>query len=443
VIRHLCCLACLGAGLVFGGAGTPGQVAGSELRRTPLVRAVAATLPSVVNIRGRKTVPSPMGEDYPEGSRRVNGMGTGVFIDHRGYILTNYHVVDGVSRIQVTMHDGNSRIATLVAGNPDTDLAVIKVSGDEPYPVVHVGTSDDLMLGEPVLAIGNAFGYPYTITRGVISALHRTVEVSDTQKYEDLIQTDASINPGNSGGPLINADGEMIGLNAAVRIGAQGIGFAIPIDNALAMAADLLNVESVDDHWHGITARRVAGPAGPQLLVESIIKDSPAYQAGIRVGDVIDKVEDREIARAIDFERALIGRSTNEGIPITVSRQGETQNVNLVMTRRAAGPATDVAQQAWTLLGLRLQPIPASQFRNRSSRYRGGLQVTDVRENSPAQRQGIRAGDVLVGMHIWETISLENVAYVLRHADSEQVKFYILRGSDTLYGHLPMTLQRR
>lgn len=417
--------------------------AASELRYTPLVRAIDKAVPAIVNIRGRKTVHSQPGESLDDGARRVNGMGTGVIIDERGYILTNFHVVDGVSRIHVTMYDGEAHIATLVSGDPTIDLAVIKISSDEPFSVITIGTSSDLMLGETVVAIGNAYGYPTTVTEGIISALHRTVEVSDTQKYEDLIQTDASINPGNSGGPLLNIDGEMIGLNAAVRIGAQGIGFAIPIDNALTMAARLLNVERLENHWHGITGRTAGEVSDRRFVVESVVRGSPSDKAGVRTGDTIVKVGGRPVERALDLERAMIGLTTGQEVPITVNRDGQSQQLKLVMTSRSARPSGTVTEEAWTALGMRLQPVPQSQFRQLSSRYRGGLKVIAVREGSPADRQGIRSGDVLVGMHIWETISMENMAYILRHANAGQVKFYILRGDETLYGHLPVAMRTR
>jgi serine protease Do len=419
------------------------RASASELRFTPLVRAIEKAVPSIVNIRGRKTVPPQAGESLADGARRVNGMGTGVIIDERGYILTNFHVVDGVSRIHVTMHDGETHIASLVSGDPSIDLAVIKISSDEPFSVITIGTSSDLMLGETVVAIGNAYGYPTTVTEGIISALHRTVEVSDTQKYEDLIQTDASINPGNSGGPLLNIDGEMIGLNAAVRIGAQGIGFAIPIDNALAMAARLLTAERLDNHWHGITGRSTGEVSDRRFVVESVVRDSPSDKAGLQVGDAIVKVGNLRVERALDFERALIGQPTGKEVPVTIRRNGQSRQLSLVMTTRSPRPSGNVADEAWSALGMRLQSVPASQFRRLSTRYRGGLKVIAVRDGSPADRQGIRSGDVLVGMHIWETISMENVAYILRHANSTQVKFYILRGDETLYGHLPVAMRNR
>src|SRR5262249_33336187 len=176
-------------------------------------------------------------------------------IDERGYILTNYHVVSDVRRIEVTLDDGRSFVGETVAFDSSADLAVIKIPTSKPLPTIHIATSCDLMVGESVIALGNAFGYEQTVTRGIISALGRDVQVSDVQAYDDLIQTDASINPGNSGGPLLNIDGEMIGVNVAVRAGAQGIGFAIPIDSALTVAAKLLNVQRLRGKSHGLVTQ--------------------------------------------------------------------------------------------------------------------------------------------------------------------------------------------
>ncbi|HTU26795.1 MAG TPA: trypsin-like peptidase domain-containing protein, partial [Pirellulales bacterium] len=246
---------CWGLSLALAVAASPAlrPAAATELRRTAEVRAVEQARGSIVNIHGQKTVVS--GDD---GARRgetpqhVNGMGTGVIIDGRGYIITNYHVVEGVKKIQVTLASGKSYVASTVSHDPPTDLAIIKISAREELPVITVGTSSDLMTGEPVIAVGNAYGYEHTVTRGIVSALHRTVHVSDAQQYQDLIQTDASINPGNSGGPLLNIDGEMIGINVAVRAGAQGIGFAIPVDMAMSIAANLMSVEKIESTYHGV-----------------------------------------------------------------------------------------------------------------------------------------------------------------------------------------------
>jgi serine protease Do len=414
---------------------------GSEFRRSPIVKAVADAEPAVVNIHGRKTVRNESASfGTADATRQVNGMGTGIVIDRRGYILTNYHVVEGVSNIQVSLSDGKNTVARLISHDPKTDLAVIKIDGKQPLPSIHFGTSCDLMKGEPVIAIGNAFGYEHTVTDGIISALHRNVQVSDEQKYSDLIQSDASINPGNSGGPLLNIDGEVIGINVAVRVGAQGIGFAIPIDEALEVAARLMSTERLEQTSHGIVGKTVCEPAKRQFVVSTVRENSPAGKAGLKNGDVITSVAGQKVERGLDVELALLGQQTGDDLEIEVVRSGATVPLQLALaplSRTSVKPA--LADRSWNTLGLRLSVMDQSEFTRLGTRYRGGLTVLEVRPNSPAAQQGIRRGDVLVGMHVWETISLENIAYILDRDDLsklDSIVFYIVRGSDTLFGHL-------
>jgi len=418
---------------------------GSELRQTPIVKAVQRARGAVVNIRGEKTVAAAAAQAGAlDGARRVNGMGTGVLIDPRGYIITNHHVVEGVREIQVTLADKKLYMATLVARDLETDLAIIKIDCPQPLPVIPIGTSSDLMQGEPVIAVGNAYGYEHTATDGIISALHRPVQVSDAQFYDDLIQTSASINPGNSGGPLLNIDGEMIGINVAVRAGAQGIGFAIPADRALAVAAKMLASATVQKAWHGavIAADAEVGEKGP--VVASVEQKSPAAEGGLEPGDVITAVGDTETKRALDFQRAMLSRKAGEKVALAIQRGAEKRTVTLTLTDPPREIKTP-ARPAWELLGLDLKPIPAQEFRAaHHTRYRGGLAVSEVRPESPAASQGIRPGDVLVGMHVWETVSLENVSYVLKRTDLATIsplKFFILRGNETLYGYLPLPVK--
>lgn len=417
----------------------------SELRITPIVKAVQQAAPAVVNIQGEKTIAAA---DFTggsvEGVRRVNGMGTGVIIDPRGYILTNHHVVAGVRQINVTLDDGSQLTARLIARDPETDLAILKVDASKPLPVITIGTSSDLMPGETVIAVGNAYGYEHTITRGIISALHRAVQVSEAQFYNDLIQTDASINPGNSGGPLLNIDGEMIGVNVAVRAGAQGIGFAIPVDLAMEAAARLLAKCNAAQVQHGLVPGAMKPAAGEQgVPVAEVAADSPAARAGLAPGDRIRTIDGRTLSGALDFERALLERRPGEMLELEVERAGEVRKLQLALAEPVA-PGTLPNHPAWTVWGLQLEPIAPEVFRQRfNTRYRGGLEVRGVRSASPAANQGIRPGDVLVGLHIWETISLDNVAYVLKRPDLSSfspVKFFILRGNETLYGYLPLPL---
>ncbi|RIK76695.1 MAG: serine protease [Planctomycetota bacterium] len=400
-----------------------------------MVRAVEKARPSVVNLRGQKTV-----REEGAAAREVNGMGTGVVIDPRGYIITNNHVVEGVRRIEVTLHDGKALVAHVVSTDPKTDLALIKVDADEPFEVITIGTSSDLMIAEPVVAMGNAYGYEHTVTRGIISSLHRTVQVSDAQQYEDLIQTDASINPGNSGGPLLNVDGEMIGINVAVRAGAQGIGFAIPVDNAMAVAARLMSIERIDRNWHGLVGKPVEKDGKHRLVVDKISEQSPAALGELKPGDVITSMGDVAVERPLDVERALLGRKAGEEVPVVVERDGKPLKLSLVLAAKGRN-ALPTEERVWDALGMKLAAINTRDLREQLTKYRGGLKVVAVKDDGPARKQGIRPGDILVGMHVWETISIDNVEYILNRPEINEivpVKFYIVRDGETLIGRLPI-----
>ena len=430
--------------LIISTTGAPNRALASppdapSLRRSAVVRAVQKALPSVVNIKGRKTIRTDDADpEHGDPFRKVNGMGTGVIIDARGYILTNYHVVENVERIQVTLADRRSYVGRLIARDPVSDLAVIKIDAESPLPAIDIGVSSDLMLGEEVIAIGNAFGYEHTVTRGIISALHREVQVSVTQTYDDLIQTDASINPGNSGGPLLNIDGQMVGINVAVRVGAQGIGFAMPVDEAMEIAARLLCVERIEGLAHGVVGKTEAVGTERCFVVTRIRENSAAAKCGLRRDDVIMAVDQLPIHRALDFERALLGRKGGQPVELAVQRNGQLLTLELVL---AGGSqlADDFDRRTWSVLGMKLVPMAPEESRALRVRYRGGMRVVAVRPGGPAARQGIRTGDVLVGMHVWETISKDNVLYILNHRDFERfqpLKFFILRGTETLYGHM-------
>jgi serine protease Do len=421
--------------------------AGSELRNNPIVKAVQNVRASVVNIRGEKTLAPVSGQaSATDANRHVNGMGTGVVIDPRGYIITNHHVVDGVKEIQVTLVDGDHYTARLVARDMETDLAIIKIEAGKEVPAITLGSSADLMPGEEVIAVGNAYGYEHTVTHGIISALHRSVQVSDAQFYEDLIQTDASINPGNSGGPLLNIDGEMIGINVAVRAGAQGIGFAIPVDKAMAVAATLLANRNGNRFWHGVLlAPEKNSVSKDAVTIASVEPKSPAADAGLKPGDVIEKIDGKEIRRRLDFQRAMLEHKPGDAFELSLKRSSEQISVSLKLADLPETLKTPL-QPAWELLGLELRAIPAEEFKAMNqTRYRGGLSIVAVRPNSPAANQGLKIGDVLVGMHIWETVSMENISYILKRPDFASlspVKFFILRGDETLYGFLPLPTLR-
>ena len=414
------------------------NVSANNKRHSPLVSAVENCRMSVVNLRGRKTVPANSGSQK---LKQVNGMGTGVVIDSRGYVLTNYHVVQGVKTIEVTTAAREKTTAKLLAHDPVTDLAILKIATKNPLPTIQIGTSSDLMLAEQVIAIGNAYGYEHTVTLGIVSALNRTVQVNDDQIYRNLIQTDAAINPGNSGGPLMNVDGEMIGINVAVRIGAQGIAFAIPVNDAIDVAAELMEQIVPGELFHGLSTRTIYVENEAQLVIESVEPDSPAQKAGLKSGDRILSINNRNATSELDFQTALLHASNNEDIKLTVGKDSKQANVTIKLARnnKLRPQATAPASIAWMPIGLKLVPVSETEMVNRHPNYKRGLRVTSVRVGSPAESEGIMQGDVLVAMHGWKTESLENLAYILQRpdvVDQKNFMFYILRDKEPFWGQM-------
>lgn len=435
-----------------------GAVFAASVRETPVVSSVRRAEGAVANIHSEKTADDSSTLFSVDRGNKVNGMGTGIIIDERGYIVTNHHVVDGVDSLRVTTSDGSAYTAQVVSYDRKHDLAIIKINPTRSLEVIPLGTSSDLMRGETVLAVGNAYGYEHTVTEGIISALSRDVEVNEKQSYRNLIQTDASINPGNSGGPLINLEGEVIGINVAIRAGAQRIGFAIPIDDARRIVAQLLNIEKLSQTWHGLVSTDVKSGKVRQLMVDSTLTDSPAAKAGLQQGDIILKAGEINIIDGADFERACLGRKSGESLEIKIKRGDKTETRTLTLAPVSEKPATAVTTivrannaddstngRFWQLFGLKLKPLQTNERTVVGPRYRGGMRVAEVRPNSPAAQNGIQPGDVLVGLHIWETVSFENVTYVAEHPQLKTfapLKFYVLRGEETLWGHLPIASAR-
>ena len=401
-------------------------------RMTPLVRAIQECRLSVVNLRGKKTI---VDEKSATKTKQVNGMGTGVVIDKRGYILTNYHVVQGVKTIEVTTGDRQKTTARLLAHDPETDLAVLKIDVDQPLPVISVGTSSDLMLGETVTAVGNAYGYEHTVTVGIISQLGRTVQVNDEQIYRNLIQTDAAINPGNSGGPLMNVYGEMIGINVAVRIGAQGIAFAIPVNDAMKVAAKLIRKLVTDDVYHGVETRTIYVDDQPRLVVSSVEPNSPGEAAGIRKGDRITQVNKAHSSHDMHFHSAFVGEEFRRGVELMLSSRGVDRNVRL----KPKQVESSVSLVAWNDIGVKVIDVAPNEMQGMHKNYKRGLRVTGVRPASPAEDEGILAGDIIVAMHGWKTETTENLKFVLKEElvrNRGDFMFYILRDREPFWGQM-------
>jgi serine protease Do len=466
---------------------TPCLFADGGSRETPLVRAVQQSRKSVVNIHTEKRAAEDKeSRFFSPKSRKVTGMGTGVVIDERGYIVTNYHVIQDVDVISVSLDGGATYEGRPVSYDRKHDLAIIRIQATEPLTVMPMGTSSDLMLAETVYAVGNAFGYEHTVTAGIISALHRDVEVDETQAYENLIQTDASINPGNSGGPLLNVNGEVIGINVAIRSGAQRIGFAIPIDDARKTVARLMSVERLDGIPHGLVASDFKTATEKKLVVEQVAAGSAAELCGIKSGDVIRNVRGIPIQDGTDLERSLLALPRGKVVDVVLLREGREQTLQFTIgvgkqnaipvaaappadvivagtekksaevpalpVSRTSNPDDEIMSRAWDLLGLRLEPLSDLEKQDITSRsypgargpvrYNGGLRVVGVRANSAASRF-VHEGDVLLGLDGFETLGPVNLAYILKDTriqKSTAMKCQIYRkGSNPLEGSIPLS----
>jgi serine protease Do len=305
--------------LVVSGAGTEARAQHS--RKTPIVKAVAKTRASIVTI----SVPRPGHKD---------AVGTGIVVDERGYIITNRHVVGGARKVQVRLADGTELTSQVLVVEPGYDLAVVRVEPSKKLPALPLAPASDLMVGEQVIAVGHPFGYLNTVSTGIVSALDRQITMPTGDVLKGLIQTDASINPGNSGGPLLNINGELIGVNVALREGAQGIAFAINADAVKLMLSRHLSALKVGGVYRGLRCdEKVLGDTGPRqkVIVAAVEQEAPAAGAGLKSGDEILMVANRPVANRFDVERALWDKRPGEKVAVQVRRQGHSLEVTMTL----------------------------------------------------------------------------------------------------------------
>jgi len=387
--------------LALGLLAVPAARADVARRRTAVVDVVQKVGPAVVFIGTEQVVDrrmrgSPLEEFlFGDGGRRerqtVQSLGSGVIIEPGGTIVTNDHVIRGASAVHVMLADGRQLDAEVVGADAQNDLAVLRVQSKTPLPTAKLGTSSDLMIGETVVAIGSPFGLTKTVTSGVLSAVGRSFKAND-QLYIDFLQTDAAINPGNSGGPLLNLDGEVVGINTAIFSGAQGIGFAIPVDKVRRIVQELRSFGKVRPAWVGINAmdiseslaRRLGWERTDGVVVESVDAGSPAAAAGVEPGDVVAELGGSPVQDADEFQARVRGYPARTPMPLVLFRNG--QRISLTITP-VEFPSQQADAFAWERLGVRLAPS------------RGTLAVSAVRNQSQAERFGIDKGDLIVRLN--------------------------------------------
>jgi serine protease Do len=294
-------------------------------RENAIVTAARTSISSIVHIKVEKR------GAYTK--REITG--AGVIVDFRGYVLTNHHVISGAESIKAVLPDGTETAAEVVVEDAAHDMAVIKLPGGRTYSELRFGPSSDLMVGEEVIAIGHPFGYRNTVSTGIVSALDREAPMPEGETLTHLIQTTASINPGNSGGPLLNINGEMIGINMAVRQEAQGIAFALTADVAQQALSRLLSAGKMAHVAHGLTCHEVVrdedGDDRVEVVVDDAAPDSPGAAAGLAKGDVLVKVAGAKVSNRFDVERALWDSKAGDAVEVAVRRGGQKKAVNLVL----------------------------------------------------------------------------------------------------------------
>jgi serine protease Do len=376
-------------------AEAPPNSAARELRRTPVVKAYERARDSVVNISasGRVEVQrwgmNIFGDLFPVPLvREERSVGSGFVLHQDGYIGTNAHAVSAGAQLSVTLADGTEYEARVIGRDTTRDLAVIKIDPKKPLRPIALGRSDDLMIGEQAIAVGNPVGLQNTVTTGVISALHRELSVEGRVVYPDVIQTDASINPGNSGGPLLNILGEMIGVNTAIRTDVQNIGFAIPVDHLREILPDVLDCEKLNKVVSGL---RVGG--SEPVKVTQVRDGTPADQAGIRVGDLVLELDGRPLNSFLDFYVGMLDRRPGDTVSLTLSRIGRTVPVRLAL---AEMPKPDGPRLAQSRLGLTVADAKDEVARRFQLKRQGGVIVLSVEPGSPADRAGMQPGDLII-----------------------------------------------
>ena len=436
----------------------------------PLVQSAGK---AVVNISTEKKVmqrggmPSEMFRGLPpeferffeqfEGGRNAQprtqrSLGTGFLISADGYIVTNNHGMAGADTVLVNLQGStgkdHSLKAQVIGTDEETDIALLKVKADTPLPFLNFGDSDKMEVGEWVLAIGNPFGLGHTVTAGILSAKGRNIQ---SGPFDNFLQTDASINPGNSGGPLINMEGQVIGINTAIIASGQGIGFAIPSSMAERIVNQLKQDKKVSRGWIGVTiqdvdentAKALGLPKATGALIGSVMPDEPAAKGGMKDGDVVLEVNGKAIDDSSALLRAIATEAPGSKVNMVVWRDGERKDVTVQLGERnlKGGKAGNTMDQSAPSLGLSVRPLTKEESRAANLKPGTGLLVVGVEPGKLAAEAELREGDIILSANLKPIKSTEDFAKIIREDAKKRgvVMLQLQRQGQTFFRSVPLT----
>jgi len=412
--------------------------------------------PAVVNIQTSRTVKYQMPRAFEEfffgapfgqtpGEHKVPSLGTGFVISEDGFIVTNNHVIEDVDTIKVAFSNGDELDGEVVGRDPKTDIALIRVKSSKKLPVLALGDSDAVRPGEWVIAVGNPFGLEHTVTAGIVSAKNRVIGHGT---YDDYIQTDAAINPGNSGGPLINMAGEVIGINTAIKPGANTVGFAVPINMAKQILPQLMTSGKVTRGWLGVVIQRITPELASHLeledetgaLVSRVMKGGPADAAGVERYDVIVEFDGKPVKVMNDLPKLVASTAVDKKVKLVVVRDSKRKSLKATiakMDERALGDEVSSQETGGaSAFGLKAQNLTADLAARLGLDEDAGVIVTGVLRGSPAAEAGLRREDVILEVDKQEVSDVGTLDELLSKADDGAL-LLIRRGDATVFVPLP------
>ena len=367
------------------------------------------------------------------------GLGSGFVISKDGYVVTNNHVIDRAEDVQVVLEDGSKFKADVIGKDPKTDLAVLKIEPDRELVPVEFGNSDDLKIGDWVMAIGNPFGLGYTVTVGIVSAKGRSLGLG---AYDDFIQTDAPLNPGNSGGPLFNLNGEVVGVNTAIAARGQGIGFSIPVNMATHVISQLQSSGKVVRGWLGVIIQAISPEIAESLnlddtkgaLIADVSPDSPAEKAGLKRGDIVIKFNGETINEFSDLTK-LVGVSKPESnATITIIRDGAEQEIQLLLGELKDTKASVSSNDSNNKFGLNVEEVDPENVKKFKLDQEKGVVIVDVEKGSKVWEAGFRSGDIILKIDKVDISNLQDYKKALEQVDKGELSLFLVkRAKNTLY----------